>query len=133
MITFKEVLGSWTVADIPISHQHNIETLLQKVNVLRKAWGKPLKVTSGYRMLQDHLRIYAQKGITDRSKIPMKSQHLIGAAIDFSDPDLAFTKWLKEDNSKRLVELDLYAEDGLPNWCHIQLNPPKSGKRWFLP
>ena len=133
MISFLEMIGDTNIADIPIKHQQNIEALLKKVNVLRVAWNKPMIVTSGYRTLQDHLRIYSQKGIFDKSKIPMLSQHLSGSAIDISDPDLALTKWLKEDNSKRLEDLGLYAEEGNKNWVHCQMDPPKSGKRWFLP
>lgn len=133
MISFKEVIKGTMISDIPIVHQQNIQELLKRVNVLREAWGKPLIVTSGYRTMQDHVRIYSQKGTVDLSKIPMRSQHLIGCAIDLYDPDLAFTKWLKEDNSKRLVEAGLYAEEGNSNWCHLQMYAPRSGRRWFLP
>ena len=133
MISIKEILGGVPISDVPIAHQHNIEELLRKVNILRSAWGKPMRVTSGYRTEQDHIRIYSQKGITDRSKIPMKSQHLIGSAIDIFDPDLSLTKWLKENDSKRLVDVELYAEEGNSNWVHLQLKKPASGKRWFLP
>jgi uncharacterized protein YcbK (DUF882 family) len=133
MITFKEMIGDVSIADIPILHQQNIQELLKKVNVIRDEWAKPMTVTSGYRTLQDHLRIYSQKGITDRAHIPMKSQHLIGAAVDIYDPDLSLTKWLKENDSQRLKDAGLYCEDGNPNWVHFQLFPPKSMRRWFLP
>jgi hypothetical protein len=132
MISIKEMLGYTAISDVPMTHIHNMEMLLKKVNVLREAWGKPLTVTSGYRTLAEHLRIYSQKGIS-QDKIPMGSQHLIGAAIDLYDPYLAFTKWLKENDSARLQALDLYCEEGNLNWTHIQLYPPKSHSRWFLP
>lgn len=133
MITFREMLQGTSISDVPIAHQHNIQDTLDKVNLLLSDWKGLTQTTSGYRTLQDHIRIYNQKGIFDLSKIPTKSNHLTGRAIDLYDPDLTMTKWLKEDNSRRLIELDLYAEEGNKNWVHIQTVPPKSGKRWFYP
>ena len=92
-----------------------------------------MTVTSGLRTMEDHLRIYAAKGITDTSKIPMKSKHLYGQAVDISDPDLELTAWSKENNSQRLIDAGLWCEEGNSNWTHFQILPPKSGNRWFLP
>jgi Peptidase M15 len=112
------------------------QDLLNKVNQVRALWNKPMTVTSGLRTLADHLRIYAQKGITDKSKIPMKSHHLetetTSAAVDIADPNLELTAWLKA-NPDVLKDAGLYCEEGNKNWCHFQNVPPKSGKRWFLP
>lgn len=44
---------------------------------------KPVIVTCGFRSMAHHLRIYAEKGITDKNKIPMGSYHLSGKAVDF--------------------------------------------------
>lgn len=132
MISFKEMIKGMVISDVPIAHQQNIQELLNRLNVLREAWGKPMKVTSGYRTTQDQLRIYRGKGVSD-DRIPFGSQHLKGAACDIYDPDLSLTKWLKENKSERLVEVDLYCESGNLNWVHFQLYPPKSGNRWFLP
>jgi uncharacterized protein YcbK (DUF882 family) len=133
MVTIKEMIKDIPISDIPMKHQQDIQELLKRVNILRSEYGKPFIVTSGYRTLQDHIRIYNNKGIFDRNKIPMGSQHLRGASIDIADPDLSLTKWLKENDSKRLVDVKLYAEEGNSNWVHLQLYPPKSGNRWFLP
>lgn len=134
MISFKEVTGDITLADIPIAHQQNIQELIKRVNVVREKWNKPMKVTSGYRTLQDHLRIYSAKGITDKSKIPMKSNHLTGAALDISDPKGELQKWLNE-NVTLLMAIGLYCEDFAytKTWVHFQIVPPKSGKRFFIP
>jgi DNA repair ATPase RecN len=116
----------------------NQEDLLAKVNKIRAKWNKPMTVTSGVRTLKDHLRIYAQKGITDQSKIPMKSKHLEtvtnAAAVDIADPNKELQKWCKE-NEAFLEEVGLWMEDfsATPNWVHFQNIPPKSGKRWFMP
>jgi uncharacterized protein YcbK (DUF882 family) len=133
MVTIKEMIKDIPISDIPMKHQQDIQELLKRVNILRSEYGKPFIVTSGYRTRNSHIRIYNNKGIMDLNKIPMGSQHLRGSAIDIADPDLSLTKWLKENNSKRLVDLKLYAEEGNSNWVHLQLYPPKSGNRWFLP
>ncbi len=110
----------------------NLNKLLERVNVIREKWGKPMTVTSGLRSMEDHLRIYAQKGITDPKKIPMKSKHLSGEAVDISDPDLELTQWLK-DNPQHLLNAGLWCEEGNSDWTHFQCVPPNSGNRWFLP
>lgn len=133
MVSFKEALGSHVLSEVPIAHQQNIQELLKRVNVLRAAWGRPMIVTSGYRSLQEHLNIYFKKGITDRKKIPMGSAHLTGQAIDIYDPGLKLTAWLKENDSSRLIEVDLYCEEGNSNWVHFTTRRPGSGRRWFLP
>lgn len=136
MISFKELLGNHNINEIPLLHQHNLETLLQCVNKLRADWGKPMTVTSGYRSLQDHLRIYAAKGITDRNKIPMSSNHLIGKACDFADADGSLYAWAY-NNQDKLAEYGIWCEKdtnvGIAKWLHCQCVPPKSGNRFFLP
>jgi uncharacterized protein YcbK (DUF882 family) len=132
MISRNELCKRVKWEDIPADHQNNLIKLLEKINVIRKAYGKPWIITSGYRSLEDHLRIYKEKGITDKSKIPMKSKHLFGKACDVFDPNLELTKWLK-DNPSYLEDNGLWCEEGNKNWVHFQDEPPKSGKRWFLP
>lgn len=134
MITFNELIKGNSIADIPIAHQHNLEELLKKINVIRAAYGKPMTVTSGYRSMQDHLRIYSTKGITDKSKIPMQSKHLYGQAVDISDADGKLKEWVKV-NVAKLEEAGLYCEDFAytKTWLHFQILPPKSGKRFFIP
>lgn len=133
MITFSELVSG----PIPPEHQKNIQILLDKINKLREAYGKPLKVTSGYRSKAKHLAIYAAKGITDQSKIPMQSKHLEGLAVDLiplDQPIAQFQKWIK-DNEKLMAEIGLWFEDfsATKTWVHAQAVAPKSGKRFFLP
>ena len=134
MISFNELIKGSVISDIPIEHQHNLEELLKKINIIRAAYGKPMIVTSGYRSMADHLRIYSQKGITDRSKIPMASNHLYGRACDISDPNKQLQAWCKQ-NEALLASVGLWMEDfsATPTWCHFQILPPKSGKRFFMP
>lgn len=134
MIKMEELLKGVELESLPAEHQANLLKLLEKLNKLRAAYGKPLTVSSGYRSKSDHLRIYRGKGITDESKIPMKSRHLSGLACDFADPKQELQKWIK-DNINLMEEIGLWFEDfsATKNWTHCQSVPPASGKRFFMP
>jgi len=114
----------------------NLFLLLDKMNIVRKAYGKPMIVTSGLRSMPDHLRIYANKGITDKAKIPMKSKHLFGQACDVADPDGKFHKWC-EANEDFLRETGVWLENRQGGWQHLQIVPFGSykvgGTIWFNP
>lgn len=112
----------------------NLVELLEKINKIRTLWGKPMICTSGLRSMEDHLRIYKDKGITDQSKIPMASKHLYGQACDISDPKGELAKWCHE-NIKHLEEIGLWCEatESTPTWVHFQILPPKSNNRFFKP
>ena len=118
--------------------QANLTKLLVAANKVRLAWNKPMTVTSGLRTMEDHIRIYKdiaqKKGIPfDESKVPKQSKHLYGKAVDIADPQLELTAWLKGPGAKLAEEAGLYFELGNSNWVHMQIEPPASGKRWFLP
>jgi len=135
MITMNELLSNQaTLKDLAPDIQKNLNELLIKINKVRESWAKPMTITSGLRTMKHHLKIYADKGITDKSKIPMMSNHLYGRAVDISDPHKELQKWCK-DNEPMLVSIGLWMEhfDKTPNWCHFQINPPKSRSRWFMP
>lgn len=144
MISMDELLNhKYKLEDLDQDIQDNLATLLERVNKIREEWGKPMTVTSGLRTMQDHMRIYREKaekcekpfedGVFDESKVPKASKHLYGQAVDIYDPGLELTKWLKENDSQRLVDAELWCEQGNANWVHFQIAPPKSGNRWFLP
>lgn len=101
----------------------NLADLLFKINIIRREWGKPMIVTSGLRSKEDQMRI--------NPKAP-NSKHLLGAAVDISDPDGSLYHWLTE-HTARLKQIGLYCELGTKGWCHIQVLPPASGNTWFLP
>lgn len=134
MIELKELLKGKDFNSLPAEHQANLMTLLEKISRVRIAYGKPMTVTSGYRSMQEHLDIYKRKGITDKNRIPMKSKHLVGAAVDISDPKRELQVWCK-NNVKLLEEIGLWMEDFAytSNWVHFQVIPPKSGNRFFIP
>jgi len=138
MISFKELIKDIQLNDIPTKHQQNLSELLKKINVIRAAYAKPLIVSSGYRTMQDHLRIYSAKGITDKSKIPMSSRHLSGEAVDIYDPNQELQKWCLE-NLELIESVGLFLEDFsyCKNWVHFQSVPYGSWKpgksRFFKP
>lgn len=134
MIEMKELLKKAKLEDQTPEIQANLKILLERLNKVRVAWGKPMTSTSGLRTMADHLRIYKEKGITDQTLIPMKSKHLSGEADDISDPQQELQAWCKE-NVEKLEEIGLWMEDfsATPTWVHFQIVPPRSGKRWFVP
>jgi hypothetical protein len=138
-ITMKELLNNkYNLEDQPDDVQKNLGVLLERINKVRSAWGRPMTPTSGLRSMEDHLRIYREKGITDPAKIPMKSKHLYGQAVDISDPNRQLQQWCKQ-NEPLLKAIGLWMEsfDATPNWCHFQIVPYgsyKEGKSiWFNP
>ncbi len=134
MITLKELIKDADFNELPEQVQENLYELLKRVNVIRAAWGKPMVVTSGFRTMEHHLAIYAKKGITDVRKIPMKSLHLSGCAVDISDPNQYLQKWLS-GNVSLLEHTGLWIESFAftKTWVHFQIKPPLSGRRFFVP
>ena len=134
MISINELLSNQAkFEDLEKDIQTNLTELHRKVNLLRSAYGKPMIVTSGLRTKKHHLDIYARKGIFP-PKVPMKSNHLFGRAVDFADGDGKLKAWVLE-NIKLVEEIGLYMEDfsATKTWLHVQINKPKSGKRFFKP
>lgn len=138
MITLNE-LGYYK--DMDLKHYNNLLKLSEKINKLRDAYGKPLRVTSGYRSKENHLAIYAAKGITDQKKIPMQSRHLSGLAVDLvpvKEPIKNLHDWVKA-NEKTLEEMGFFYESlaVTSSWLHLQIVPfssyKKGGKIWFIP
>lgn len=134
MISEQELLHGKTMDELTQEQKDNFAILLERVNKVRALWGKPMIITNTIRTMEEHLAIYAKKGITDKSKIPMKSKHLFAAACDVSDPDLELTQWL-QDNPQVMEDCDIWCELGNSNWSHIQIQPFGSykagGSRWF--
>lgn len=137
MISMSEILKDKNLEDQSADIQANLAILLERVNKVRALWGKSMTPTSGLRTMEDHLRIYMEKaeaaGVPfDESKVPLKSKHLYGQAVDIADSGLKLTAWLKA-NPQVLIDAELWCEEGNTNWVHFQILPPKSGNRWFLP
>ena len=63
-----------------------------------------------------------------------RSKHLSAEAADLPDADRTIATWCV-DNLDVLKEIGLWMEDPrwTPTWTHVQIVPPKSGKRVFIP
>lgn len=110
----------------------NMISLCHRIDKLLEVCPLPINsdlVTSGLRSMADHIRIYAQKGIP-KDKVPMKSKHLIGAAVDISDPNGDLYRWC-DKNQATLKWAGLYMEADTKGWVHLQWLAPASGKTKF--
>lgn len=125
MITFNEMLGRHLITDVPINIQQNMQDLLLRINVVRKCYGIPMKVNSGYRTVTEQLKI---------NPAAPNSKHCEGRAIDIADADGALKAWAK-DNLDVFEAVGLWLEDfdATKTWLHAQSVPPKSMKRVFKP
>lgn len=138
MISLKELYTKYKPEQIPDEHKANLLILLDRVNIIRAAFKKPMYVTSCYRSKEDQIRIYKEKGVTDLTKIPMSSKHMSGAAVDFEDPVGTLKQFITK-NKALLEKANLWAEDFryTPTWVHLQCEPFKSYKagktRFFVP
>lgn len=123
MITAKE-LNPKGYATTP-EQDANLAVLLEKMNKIRAAYGKPMYITSGLRSEEDQARINPKAS---------KSRHLIGAACDVADQNGDLKRWVKA-NVSLLETVGLWCEsfDATPNWIHFQIVPPRSGNRFFIP
>lgn len=138
MIMMYELLKDNNLEDQSQEIHDNLQELLKKMNEVRVKYNTPMIVTSGLRTLSEHLAIYKAKGITDPSKIPMKSKHLVGQAVDIQDSDGKLRDWVK-DNMNLMEDIGFWFEDfdHTPGWVHFQIVPYGSwviGKsRTFIP
>lgn len=133
-ISLKEIIKDTSFNSLSPDIQSNLMVLLERINRIRDAYGKSMTVTSGLRTKEDQIRIYKAKGITDPAKIPMKSLHLSGGAVDISDPNKELQAWCLK-NEFVLANVALWCEhfSATPNWVHFQIQPPKSQNRFFMP
>jgi hypothetical protein len=115
--------------DAPIDDEMRTDALhlLSRVSELLERFYKETgtnarKITSGYRPAAINAQVGGAK----------KSNHMTCKAVDIEDGDEALDKWLTD---KILEEYDLYREHphATKGWSHLQICPPKSGRRTFYP
>jgi hypothetical protein len=132
MISIEEILkGRAKLKDLNKDTQANLTTLLERINKVRAAYGKAMKVNDGYRRPEDTPKNGAKK-----------SKHLTGQAIDIDD-DEAGTLWfwlMKPEQMQLLKDVGLWLEHGcythckkFGTWVHFQIVAPNSQKRIFIP
>ena len=103
----------------------NLDKLLIPLNILRKRYGKPMYVSSGWRPAAVNASL---------SNAAKKSNHMKGLAADFKDPDGKLRDWVVK-HLEWLAGLGLYMEDfrWTPGWVHFQIVAPRSKNRVFVP
>ena len=126
MISMEELLmGRAKFQELSEELQVNGKNLLDKLNQVRTLYGKPMYVNSGYRRQSDN------DATANASKA---SKHMLLLACDFRDNDGELRKWCLE-HLQQLKDIGIYLEDfrWTPNWVHMQIVAPGSGKRIFIP
>lgn len=65
----------------------------------------------------------------------LHSLHMQCLAVDLFDPDGDLDDWLLANNDTVLRDLALWLEHpaATKGWAHVQLRPPRSGRRVFYP
>lgn len=123
MITRSEILKGQTC---PLNLERNLAVLLDRLNIIRGVWGKPMIITSGYRNPEKNASIGGAKN----------SAHLFCQAADISDPKGDLGEWLLQ-NQEVLEEVGLWMEaphktnTSRGRWIHLQSRP--ANNRVFEP
>jgi uncharacterized protein YcbK (DUF882 family) len=115
-------MGRIKPSELSDEQQANMNTLIPKINEFLEAFGEKRAVNSGYR----------SPAINKSAGGKKKSNHLICAAIDLEDRDAKLYNFARK-NEDLLEKLGLYCEERMGGWLHMQIYPPKSGRRFFLP
>lgn len=92
----------------------NIDKLLIPLNKFREAYGIPMKVSSGWRPASINTKIGGAS----------RSNHVIGLACDFFDPDGKLAEFAKKmDSEGKLKEWGLWLEnpEKTKNWIHLDI------------
>lgn len=103
----------------------NLQDLVTNIlDPLRLAWGRPIKVTSGYRCPKLNKKV---GGATS-------SQHMYGQAVDITtmsdhpDDNMELLKLLIELKLPFDKLISEYVDKkGRPNWIHVSFSPQKRG------
>lgn len=126
MITLEEYLmGRDKQAPLTIEMHIDALSTVAKANELLEKFGSMRRVTSGYRpsFINEHIKNAARH-----------SNHMVCRAIDLADGDGKLDEFCT-NNLKLLDEIGLWLElpKSTPGWAHVQIVPPKSGNRVFIP
>ncbi len=115
----------------------NLLVLFQRLQQLETLWiaHVGIGISDGFKC-NSGLRSEAQQRdlVKAGKSTALKSKHLLGLAADLNDEDGEIKKWLQA-RPHILSDIHLWCEaaEACPNWLHVQICPPASGKRWFSP
>lgn len=117
MITKEELLMGRNVShkdEYTDEISNNLDQLLIALNMFRKAYGKPMVVSSGWR----------PQAINKSVGGANKSAHTLGMACDFKDADGAIDAFAMECDKKGLLKewgLWLESSESTPGWTHLDI------------
>jgi hypothetical protein len=103
----------------------NADEIVAKASELLSRFGQLRRVSSGWRPP-------AINATTPGAA--RKSLHMSCEAVDLEDEDGSLDDWCLE-HPEVLQEIGLWQEHpaATKGWCHLQIVPPRSGKRVFYP
>jgi len=113
--------------DLTPEIEKNAALTIKLANVLLARFGEGRHVNSGWRPPSINA---ATPGAA------RKSLHMTGQAIDLEDGDGLLDDWCMSDfGLAQLADIGLWLEhpSSTKGWCHLQVVPPRSGKRVFYP
>lgn len=105
--------------------RRNASVTVGRVNRLLDEFGEDRHVNSGWRPKA------VNAAVPNAAKT---SKHTTCEACDISDDDGSLDAWCLAHQDK-LAEIGLWLESpaSTPRWAHVQIVPPRSGNRVFLP
>lgn len=119
--TWAEALWLPKVSAFALPNQEQISNIInmaQALDKVREFYGKPINIHSWLRTPEYNRIIGGAR----------QSQHMIGAAVDFSITGIAPSK-IQDELEKRKDIWPYIGEKGTPTWVHVDL---RTG-RWFYP
>lgn len=134
MITVEQYLNQWrfrygyvkgTAADLTDGMRKNAGITVSLVNAVLTAFGHERGITSGWRPVAVNKLVPGAALLSNHTKC---------LACDVADADGQLGAFCLA-NLDLLKQLGLWLESPLktPGWCHLQIVPPKSGNRVFMP
>lgn len=98
---------------------------VKRANFLLTAFGEDRAVNSGWRPP-------AVNATTPGAAL--YSRHMTGQAIDLYDPEGDLDEWcFVHQDVLQAIGLWMEHPASTKGWCHVQIVPPKSGRRCFYP
>lgn len=102
----------------------NAVKVVECANKLLTAFGKNRRITSGWR---PKIINAATPGAS------LHSRHLVCQAVDIEDGDKCLARFCNYTDILKEVGVWMEETAYTPSWVHIQIVPPLSGKRRFIP
>lgn len=120
MIAFDELVKAEDRLTISEDVKLHLSHLHYQANKLRMAYKNPLQVDRGFSTPEEQMALYRKLGRAPK----MGSMHLMGAAVDFLDPQQTLQRWIL-DHLEWCESQAMWFEDfsATPNWVHLQIYP----------